>query len=194
MFVDWLTLLLVNMMVALVLHALFMGFWIDKDAKKVIPGFLLVGAIALIAGFRMVFTWPLPGPYNIIYGELSVLLGAFFFMTGLALHFGWSLITIGIYALFGGAVAILLGIRIWVSAMTSEPFVAGLGFVVTGATAVITLPGLALPKMKWIRWLVALGALGSAVIWIVVGFPSYWAHIDAFGKWAPATMLAAPAK
>ena len=39
MFIDWLTLLLVNMMVALVLHALFMGFWLDKDPKKVIPGF-----------------------------------------------------------------------------------------------------------------------------------------------------------
>ena len=194
MFIDWLTLLLVNMMVALFLHALFMGFWIDKDPKKVVPGFLLTGAIALIAGFRMVFTWPLPGPYNIIYGELSVLFGGFLFMAGLAVVFGWNLITIGIYALFGGAVAILMGIRIWVSGMTSEPFVAGLGFVVTGATAVITLPGLALPKMKWIRWLVALGALGSTIIWIIVGFPSYWAHIDAFGKWAPPTMLPAPAK
>ena len=185
MFIDWLTLLLVNMMVALVLHALFMFRWIEKDPKMVIPGFLMTGAIALIAGFRMVFTWPLPGPYNIIYGELSVLLGAFLFMAGLALHFGWNLLTIGIYALFAGAVAILLGVRIWVSSMTSEPLVAGLGFVVTGATAVITLPALAMPKMKWIRWLVALGALGSAVIWILVGFPAYWAHIDAFGKWAP---------
>ena len=127
MFIDWLTLLLVNMMVALVLHSLFMGFWIDKDPKKVIPGFLLVGAIALIAGFRMAFTWPLPGAYNIIYGELSVLLGAFFFMAGLSIHFGWNLLTIGIYSLFGGAVAVLMGVRIWVSGMTSEPFVGRAG-------------------------------------------------------------------
>lgn len=192
MFIDWLTLLLVNMMVALVLHSLFMGFWIDKDPRKVIPGFLLTGAIALIAGFRMAFTWPLPGPYNIIFGELSVLLGAFFFMAGLSIQFGWNLLTIGIYSLFGGAVAILLGVRIWVSALTTEPFVGGLGFVITGAAAVITLPGLAFPRLKWIRWLAALAALGSALIWIIVGFSAYWAHVDAFGKWAPATMLAAP--
>jgi len=183
-FVDWLTLLLVNMMVALILHALFMWKFIEKDPKKIVPGFLLVGAIALIAGFRMVFNWPLPGPYNIIYGELSVLLGGFFFMAGLSVVFGWDLLTIGIYALFGGAVSVLMGIRIWVSAMTSEPLVAGLGFVVTGVTAAATLPGIALP-WKWLRWLVALGALGSAIIWIVVGFPAYWAHIDAFAKWAP---------
>jgi putative membrane protein len=185
MFIDWLTLLLLNMMVALVLHALFMGRFIEKDPKKIIPGFLLTGAIALIAGFRMVFTWPLPGAYNIIYGELSVLFGGFLFMAGLAVYFGWDLLTIGIYALFGGAVSILLGVRIWVSSMTSEPLVAGLGFVVTGAAAVLTLPGIAFPKMKWIRWLAALAALGGAVIWILVGFPAYWAHIDAFGKWAP---------
>ena len=194
MFIDWLTLLLVNMMVALVLHSLFLAFWLDKDAKKVIPGFLLAGAIALIAGFRMVFTWPLPGPYNIIYGELSVLFGALLFITGLAIHFGWSLFTIGIYALFAGAVAILMGVRIWVSALTSEPFVAGLGFVGTGAAAVLTFPSLAWPQMKWIRWLAALAAVLSAILWIIVGFPAYWQHIDAFGKWAPATMVPAPAK
>ncbi len=184
MFVDWLTLLLVNMQVALILHALFMGWFIEKDAKKMIPGFLLVGAIALIAGFRMVFNWPLPGPYNIIYGELSVLLGGFFFMAGLAIAFGWDLLTVGIYSLFGGAVAVLMGVRIWVSGMTSEPLVAGLGFVLTGATAAATLPALVLP-WRWLRWLVALAAAGSAVIWILVGFPAYWAHIDAFSKWAP---------
>jgi len=194
-FIDWLTLLLVNMMVALVLHGLFVGFWLDKDPKKIIPGFLLTGAIALIAGFRMVFTWPLPGPYNIIYGELSVLFGALLFIAGLAVNFGWSLTTIGIYSLFAGAVAILMGVRIWVSGMTSEPLVAGLGFVATGGAAVLTFPVLVWPKeLKWIRWVALVAALGSALIWIIVGFPAYWAHIDAFGKWAPPTMAPAPAK
>jgi len=185
MFIDWLTLLLLNMMVALVLHALFMGRLIEKDPKKIIPGFLLTGAIALIAGFRMVFNWPLPGPYNIIYGELSVLFGGFLFMAGLAVAFGWDLLTIGIYALFGGVASVLLGARILNLGLTSEPLVAAAGFIVTGATAIVTMPALALPKLKWLRLLVALLALVSALIWIVVGFPAYWSHIDAFGKWAP---------
>ena len=185
MFVDWLSLLLVNMMVALVLHALFMGRFIDKDPKKIIPGFLLTGAIALIAGFRMVFNWPLPGAYNIIYGELSVLFGGFLFMAGRSVAFRWDLLTIGIYALFGGAVSVLLGVRILNLGLTSEPLVAALGFIITGGTAILTMPALAFPKLKWLRLLVALGALGSALIWILVGFPAYWAHIEAFGKWAP---------
>jgi putative membrane protein len=185
MFIDWLTLMLINMAAALTLFALYMAFYFEKNPKKMVPGFLLAGAIALITGFRMVFTWPLPGAYNIMYGEQTVLLGAFFFMAGLAINFGWELVSIGVYSAFAGAATILLGVRILNLGLTSEPFVAALGFVLTGATAVLTLPALALPKMKWIRWLTALAALGSAIIWVLVVGPAYWSHIEAFGKWAP---------
>ncbi len=185
MFIDWLTLMLLNMMVALVLFALFMWRFIEKNPKWSIPGFLLTGFIALVTGFRMAFNWPLPGPYNIIYGELTVLFGGFLFMTGLALHFGWNLVSIGVYSLFAGAASILLGVRILNMNLTTEPVVAALGFIITGATAVLALPALAMPKVKVLRWIAALAALASALIWIIVGFPAYWQHIDAFSKWAP---------
>ena len=82
MFIDFLTLMLTNLVVALVLFALFIGRLIDKEPKKVVPGFLLTGFIALITGFRMIFTWPLPGPYNFPYGEMTIFYGGFFFMAG----------------------------------------------------------------------------------------------------------------
>lgn len=185
MFINFLTLLLINMVTALVLFALFIGRLIDKDAKKIIPGFLLTGAIALIAGFRMTFAWPLPGAYNIMYGEMSVLLGGFFFMAGLAIAFGWDLITIGIYSLFAGVVAVILGARILNLGLTPEPLAAAGGFVITGVTAILTLPALYFSKWKWLRLIVALVALVSAVVWAIVGFPAYWAHIDSFSKWPP---------
>jgi putative membrane protein len=185
MFIDWLTLMLLNMTVAFVLYSLFMWRYIEKDPKKIIPGFLLTGAIALIAGFRMAFNWPLPGPFNIIYGELSVLFGGFLFMAGLAVAFGWDLLTIGIYALFGGAASVLLGIRILNLNLTPEPLPVAVGFIITGATAILTMPALALPKVKWLRLLVALGALVSALIWAFFTFTAYWSHMEAFGKWAP---------
>jgi putative membrane protein len=185
MFIDFLTLMLINMVAAFVMFTLFMGFSFEKNPKKFIPGFLLTGAIALVTGFRMIFTWPLPGAYNIMYGELTVLLGAFFFVTGLALQFGWELLTIGIYSFFAGAVAIILGVRILNLNLTSEPLVAAAGFILAGITAMLTLPALALPKWKWLRWLVALAAIGTAVIFCVVVFPAYWGHIESFGKWPP---------
>jgi putative membrane protein len=185
MFIDFLTLMLVNMVAALVIHALFMGRWIDKDPKKVIPGYLLTGAIALLTGFRMIFTWPLPGAYNIMYGEMTVLFGGFLFVAGLAVAFGWNLITIGIYAFFAGAVAVLLGVRILDLNLTSEPLAAAGGFAITGVTAILTLPALAFPKLKWLGMVVALVALLSAVVWIIVGGPAYWQHIASFAKWPP---------
>jgi len=185
MFIDFLTLMLINMVVALVLFALYMAFFFDKNTKKMIPGFLMTGFIALVTGFRMIFTWPLPGSNNILFGELTVMLGALFFMAGLAILLDWDLITVGIFSLFTGAVAVLLGVRILNMNLTKEPLIAAAGYILTGATAILTLPALALPKLKWLRWLTALAAIGSAAIWALVGFPSYWAHIEAFSKWPP---------
>jgi putative membrane protein len=194
MFVDYLTLMLLNMVVALVLFAWFMTLGFEKNQKRFVPGFLLTGFIGLVTGLHMIFRWPLPGSFNIMFGEPTVMLGGFFFVAGLALLLGWDLLTIGLYALFCGAAVVLLGVRILNMNLTQEPIIAAIGYFLTGATAIATFPALALPSWKWLRWLVALAAIGSAVIWIIVGYPSYWAHMAAFGKWAPPTMPPAPPK
>ena len=188
MFIDFLTLMLINLVVALVLFALFIGRLIDKDPKKLIPGFLLTGFIALVTGFRMIFTWPLPGPYNFPYGEMTIFYGGFFFMAGLALVFDWDLITIGIYAFFSGIAAVIIGARILFSGLTSEPVLAAAGFVLTGISSILTLPALYFKKAQGLRVILAIILLVGAVIWAFTGYAAYWQHFDAFAKWAPATM------
>ncbi len=188
MFIDYLTLMLTNLVVALVLFALFMGRLIDKDAKKVVPGFLLTGFIALMAGFRMIFTWPLPGPYNFAYGEMTVFYGGFFFMAGLAIVFSWDLITIGIYAFFAGIAAVAIGVRILNLNLTKEPLLAAGGFILTGLSSILTLPALFFKKARVLRIILAILLLVCAVIWAFTGYAAYWQHFDAFAKWAPATM------
>ncbi len=199
MFVDYLTLMLVNLAAALFLYALYMAFFHGKDDKKMIPGFLLTGALALITGLMMSLTWPLPGGYNIVFGEPTVLLGALFFMTGLALQFEWDLLTIGIFALGAGAIAILLGIRVLDMRLTSEPEVAAAGYILAGLASALALPVFTLPNWKWVRWVAAIIALVAAGVWVFVGFSSYWAHPNSFSKWQPDSMLsrlppAAPSK
>ena len=188
MFIDFLTLMLINLVVAFVLFALFMARLIDKDPKKAIPGFLLTGAIALVTGFHMIFTWPLPGPYNIAYGEMTILYGGIFFVAGLAIAFGWDLITLGIYAFFAGIAAIVIGIRILNLNLTSEPLLAAVGFILSGISAIITLPALFYKEARVLRVILAILLLVCAVIWAFTGYSAYWQHFDAFGKWAPATM------
>ena len=188
MFIDYLTLMLTNLVVALILFALFMGRLIDKDAKKVVPGFLLTGFIALMTGFRMIFTWPLPGPYNFPYGEMTVFYGGFFFMAGLAIVFSWDLITIGIYAFFAGIAAVVIGVRILDLKLTNEPLLAAGGFVLTGLTSILTLPALFFKKARLQRIILAVLLLVCAVIWAFTGYSAYWQHFDTFAKWTPATM------
>jgi putative membrane protein len=193
MFIDYLTLMLLNMAAGLVILALFLGSWIDKDPKKAAPGFLLVGTVALVTGFAVVLTWPLPGPANIIFGEMTVLLGGVFFTAGLSLVCGWSLTTVGIYAAFAGTAAIVLAARILSLNYTQEPIVAALGYAGAGVTAILSWPGMTVPKLKWLRWIAVIVALLTALCWAVVAFPSYWAHPEIFAKWPGAIGAAAAA-
>jgi putative membrane protein len=188
MFIDFLTLMLVNLTVAFVLFALYMARFINTDPKKAVPGFLLTGFIALVTGFRMIFTWPLPGPYNFMYGEMSILYGGIFFMAGLAITFGWDLITLGIYSFFAGLAAIVIGTRIFTLHLTSEPLLATIGFVLSGLSAILTLPALYFKQAKALRLVLAALLVVSAVLWAFTGYGAYWSHFDSFAKWLPATM------
>jgi len=188
MFIDFLTLMLTNLVVSLVLFALFMGRLIDTEPKKMIPGFLLTGFIALVAGFRMIFTWPLPGPYNFPYGEMTVFYGGLFFTAGLAILWGWDLITIGIYAFFAGIAAVIIGARIIDLKLTNEPALAAAGFILTGISAILTLPALYFRKVRVLRLVLAVILLVCAALWAFTGYAAYWQHFDAFAKWTPATM------
>ncbi len=185
MFVDYLTVMLLNMVAALVMFALWMAFSYEKNPKKYVVGFLLTGLIALVTGFHMILTWPLPGSNNILFGDVTVLFGALFFFAGLALQFGWDLFPLGIFAVLSGAVAVVLGIRILNMGLGKAPLLGAAGYVIAGVAGILTLPAIALPKMKWIRWLAALARIGAAIIWAVTAYPSYWQHIDSFSKWAP---------
>jgi putative membrane protein len=185
MFVDYLTLMLVNLVAGLAIMALFVFRYLDSDRKKMAPGLLASGAVAVVSGFRMTFTWPIPGSYNIAFGEMTLLFGVLLLGLALALLFEWDLLTLGIYAIFAGAASILIGTRIMNLRMTNEPLLAGGGFILTGLAGVLSLPVYFLRKRPVVRILAAILLLGCAAIWAVVGSLAYWGHLEAFSKWAP---------
>jgi len=47
------------------------------------------------------------------------------------------------------------------------------------------LPGYYLREYPIIRALVALAALGAAILWAITGYASYWGHLESFAKWKP---------
>jgi putative membrane protein len=190
MLIDYLTLLLVNMAAGLVLLAWYIFRGLEgADQKRWIAPFAIVGLIAATAGFAMTFTWPLPGSYNIPYGELSVFIGFLFLGAALSLALGSRLIPVGLYAFFPGLAAVLVGVRFIGLGLSEQPLLAGVGFILTGLGGVFALPTLYWRNNKGLRVIGALVLLGAAAIWGVTGYGAYWNHLTEFATWVPATAL-----
>lgn len=178
MFIDYVTLMLINMAGALATLAIFLWKYPDgEDRKTWAPAFGIPGLVAAICGFAMIFTWPLPKPYNMPFGEMSVFLGILFLGTSWALAKGWNLLPVSIYAFFAGFAAVLLGVRIIDLALTQSPFLSGTGFILTGLGGVFAGLTLRLHKIKMFRILGVVTLLAAAAIWALIGYIAYWKHM-----------------
>jgi putative membrane protein len=189
MFIDYITLMLINMVAGLVLLAGFVYQGVDSHAKQWIPGFGIAGAIALVTGLHMTFTWPIGGSYNIAFGETSILFGILFIGASVCLAVGWDLMSLGIYAFFAGLAAVVIGARIINLGLTRQPLMSGLGFILTGLGGVASAPTLLYFKTNraW-RILGAVVLLVAALIWALSGYLAYWGHLEMFQKWVPETL------
>ena len=68
------------------------------------------------------------------------------------------------------------------------------GFALTGLMGVLSLPVYYMRQSKLVRILATIALFGAAAIWATFAALGYWAHLENFAKWAPATMPPAPAK
>jgi putative membrane protein len=194
MFIDYLTLMLINMTAGLLLLAYYVYRGIGaEDVKPWVPGFTMTGFIALTTGLYMSFTWPLPGSHNIAFGEMSVMFGTLFLGAALALWKGWKMSTVSIYAVFAGLAAIVIGARVINLGMTRSPVISGIGFILTGLggffawLCCLAEPVLSLRTNRTLRAVGALVLIVAAVIWAFTGYAAYWEHLESFSTWVPPT-------
>ena len=189
MFIDYITLMLINMVAGLFLLAYYVYQGLDDThQKRWIPGFGMTGGIALATGLHMIWTWPIIGSFNIAFGETTVLFGILFIGAAVALAQGWDLLTIAIYAFFAGIAAIVVGLRIINLGLTRQPLLSGMGFILTGLGGVFAAPTLYLKTNRTWRLLGAAVLIVAALIWALTGYLAYWEHLDSFQKWTPAPM------
>ena len=190
MFIDFLTLVMINLVAGTVLLAYYLWRGIDEtDQRPYAAAFFGVGLVSLITGLQISFTWPLPGSYNVGYGDATTLFGVVFLATSIALFFGASLIPVSIYAFFAAIDALIVGLRIYTLGLTKEPLISAVGFVLSGFAGLGVFPFLMwFRKNKIVRWIGILLLLGTAVLWGITFYGSLWAHMASFAKWAPATM------
>jgi putative membrane protein len=195
MFIDWVSLLLINAMFGYFLLAAFVYRGLGElDHAKWAPGFLMVGVISLVFGGVMVIQWPLPGPFNSAFGEMSVLLGVIFLGAGVAMTKGWSLATVTWYGFFAGLAAIVIGARIILLKLTAAPIPSGGAIILSGLAGVLSPLGWYARSDKRLRVLGMLLLIAIGFIWANVTYRAYWGHMQTLEKWMPPSMRqAAPA-
>ena len=190
MFIDFLTLVMINLVAGTVLLAFYLWRGIDEqDQRPYASAFFITGLVSLITGLQISFTWPLPGSYNVGYGDATTLFGVVFLGTAIALWQRWSLIPISLYAFFAAIDALIVGIRIWSLQLTKEPLISAIGFVLAGFSGLGVFPFLMwFRENKIVRWIGILLLLGTALLWAITFYGSLWDHLASFSKWVPATM------
>ena len=185
--IDYLTLLLVNMTAgfALLAHFIWKGM-ISPDQRAYIPGFGVAGAVAVVFGTILTVTWPLPGAYNSLFGEMSVLWGAIFLVTAVSLAKNWPLEAVAGYAFFAGLASVVLAAAILNLGMTKVPLLSAAGFGLSGLGGILALPALRRGKENsLVRGLGALAMAGASALWALTAYPAYWGHMTGFAKWVP---------
>lgn len=190
MFIDFLTVLMINLAAGTALLAYFILKGIPaEDNKAFAAGFGVVGLIAFLGGLMMSFNWPLPGSYNIAFGESTLLFGGVFLGAALALAKGWDLMPVSIYAFFAGVEAVLVGVRIIDLGLTRSPLASGIGFILAGVGGVAAAPGMGLlKKSKTFRYLAAGVLLIVSLFWAYTFYNALWGHLESFSSWIPLTM------
>ncbi len=190
MFIDYLTLVLINLVAGLFIVAAYLFKGMDQeDQRPWATAFLGVGLISFITGLHISFTWPLPGAYNIAFGDTTTLFGVAFLIASLALWKGWSLTPASIFAFFAGISSFIFGLRIFNLQLTQSPLVSMLGFVLAGLAGILSLPFMLwLKNNKTARTIGMLLLLVAAGIWFATYVGSAWDHMESFAKWVPITM------
>lgn len=190
MFIDFLTIIMINLVAGTVLLAYYLWQGIDeKDQRPYAAAFFVTGLLSLVTGLQLAFTWPLPGSYNVGYGDASTLFGIVFLGASLALWQGWDLKPVALYGFFAGVDAIIVGARILSLQLGKEPLIAAVGFVLAGLAGVCSFPFLNwFRDNKMIRWLSIAVLLITAAIWAATFYGALWSHLESFANWVPATM------
>ncbi len=190
MFIDFLTLVMINLVAGTVLLAFYLWRGIDeKDQRAYAAAFFMVGVVSLITGLQISFTWPLPGSYNVGYGDATTLFGVVFVATAIALFFGSNLIPVSIYAFFAAIDSIVVGLRIFSLNLTKEPLISAVGFILAGLSGLGVFPFLMwFRQNKMVRWIGIALLLATAAVWAITFYGSLWGHLESFAKWVPPTM------
>lgn len=188
MFIDYLSVQLAAAAAGLFFAAVYGVFYIDsplETKRSWATFFWVIGAVLMVTGLDTVTHWPLPGGYNIVFGEPALFFGAVLFGAGFGIRWGDNLVPISFAALVGGVINILISIDMLKYSMTREPVLAFWAYLTSGVGAVLVPPAIGLKGWAWLRWIVGILLVISAILFAITGIGAYLQHPHSFAKWKP---------
>lgn len=178
-FIDYLTIMLIDLAGGLINLTWFL--WKlnkPKEYSKFVSGFLLVGILGLLTSLPMVLTWPLPGSYNIAFGEPMLLFSLIFLLLAISIIKQWPWDGIVVFAVLGSIMAIVIGIAIYSFNLTNTPFFAMMGYLMTAFGALISSYLVYRPKNKPLLILATILFVLSTILWLYIGYYAYYMHLS----------------
>jgi putative membrane protein len=186
MFIDYTAVMLVGMSAGFVILAHYLYTNPAPDERQPwAAGFFAAGLLGLVTSVPMVVMWPLPGGYNVAFGEPALFLSIAFLAAGLTLALRWEPLIPALYGFFGGIMAVVVGIRLLDLGLTQSPLVAGAAFIAAGLGGMLTLPAIQYRDRRWIAFAAAVLLGIAAVLFLFTGYGAYWTHITDFAKYFP---------
>lgn len=189
MSIDYLTLMLVNIVAGLVIMAAYIYLDLTTDnQKRWVTGLGMSGLVGVITGLHMIFNWPLPGAFNIVFGEMAVFFGVLLLGLAFSIWHQLDLMPVALYSAFAGIASLVIGAQVLNLGLTKHPELSGIGFIWMGLIGLFAVPMLLLKNKELFRKLGAVGLIIAAIIWGLTGYQAYWGHLKPFGKWKPMEM------
>jgi putative membrane protein len=193
MFINYLTLALLAAAATLALGAWFLlrnpaeASRTEDHTRGFAWAFGAAGALLAIMGFHISLTWPIPGAYNIVFGEPLAYFGTLLVIGAPALGFRQNLMPLLVLGAFGALSNLVLAAAIIRFGMTRSPGL-GAAMYLTSGLGLLILPGMF--RSAAVRKIAAALFAISAALFALTGCLSYLEHPgpEAFGKWVPIEM------
>ncbi len=136
--INFLTLVMLDVVAGFVLLTYFLAIGLDTErGKGLAPAFGGVGLLNLVLGLGITMTWPLPGSYNIVFGEAAAMFGIVFLAAGLAIARDWDLYPVTLVAAIFGVYLLIASWGIFSLNMTRTPLMTTVLYALVGLAALL---------------------------------------------------------
>lgn len=192
-FIDSLAIMLIGLGAGILLVALHVLFTvrnkIEISKEKLALPAMAIGFFDFISGFIMAFTWPLPGGYNMLFGDPLLLFGLLLLTGGYMVYKGKdpSMMTIlsfflGIYVILGGYAMMAYGLE------TGANFLPAFGLYMSSGIAALISPLLLVKPagaFKALYYIEFVLLILAAFIAFFIGYNALLHHLVIFAHYYP---------